>query len=353
MDLNIIKLIFKFGKFLALTPSSIEPATLSCFEKCYIFLTFSIYTVGVIVTLISRKIFYDQLTIIRLFLRLLLDIDLYFFNCYIALAPMLTKKRQWFKLFKYLPKIDASHLIFLVNVVFSFYVWLTKLNWNFFKLYLLEYFQMYSQFFYLVLGCIILQMLLSRYRHQTLLLRQQIQVGRIRLPSEFPRVLRKVQFNILMLKEVADIFCDIFGWVILFIIFFTTLKYLGYLDNVVKGENSHVPTDIGLRISISISQNATLVLFSIGILSFVLLCDEILKEFEAILELSYKVNVSLTEGLTGRESDEIQNFIDVVSHNHPQFTAARFFNIDRTTIFSILNSLTTFLLIIIQFNLNI
>jgi gustatory receptor len=53
--------------------------------------------------------------------------------------------------------------------------------------------------------------------------------------------------------------------------------------------------------------------------------------------------------LTSDENEEIQVFIDVVQHNRPEFRAARFFSINRSTLFSVLNSLTTFLLVMIQF----
>jgi gustatory receptor len=53
--------------------------------------------------------------------------------------------------------------------------------------------------------------------------------------------------------------------------------------------------------------------------------------------------------LTSDENKEIQVFIDVVQHNRPEFRAARFFSINRSTLFSVLNSLTTFLLVMIQF----
>jgi hypothetical protein len=53
--------------------------------------------------------------------------------------------------------------------------------------------------------------------------------------------------------------------------------------------------------------------------------------------------------LTSYGNKEIQVFIDVLLHNRPEFRAASFFSIDRSTLFSVLNSLTTFLLVLIQF----
>jgi gustatory receptor len=60
---------------------------------------------------------------------------------------------------------------------------------------------------------------------------------------------------------------------------------------------------------------------------------------------TYRLEVKLTS----YEIEEIQVLVDVVLHNRPEFKAARFFSIDRSTLFSVLNSLTTFLLVLIQF----
>jgi gustatory receptor len=75
------------------------------------------------------------------------------------------------------------------------------------------------------------------------------------------------------------------------------------------------------------------------------LCDLILKTSDEILAQAYR----LENQMTWYEGEEIQIFIDVVLHNKPEFRAARFFSIDRSTFFSVLNSLTTFLIVMIQF----
>jgi gustatory receptor len=77
----------------------------------------------------------------------------------------------------------------------------------------------------------------------------------------------------------------------------------------------------------------------------IFLSDSILKKYDEILVQVY----CFAGEVASYENKEIQVFIDVVLHNRPEFRAARFFSIDRSTLFSVLNSLTTFLLVIIQF----
>jgi gustatory receptor len=53
--------------------------------------------------------------------------------------------------------------------------------------------------------------------------------------------------------------------------------------------------------------------------------------------------------LSAKEKEELMQFSDVIQQNFPRFSAARFFNIDRSTILSILSTVVTFLIIMIQF----
>jgi hypothetical protein len=85
--------------------------------------------------------------------------------------------------------------------------------------------------------------------------------------------------------------------------------------------------------------------FQVGLLVILFLCDTIQKEFEKILTLTYKLD---TLGILNQDCD-IREFRDAIQDYRPSFTAARFFCINRKTIFSVLNSLTTFFIVMIQF----
>ncbi|RZB40308.1 7tm 7 domain containing protein, partial [Asbolus verrucosus] len=93
---------------------------------------------------------------------------------------------------------------------------------------------------------------------------------------------------------------------------------------------------------------AIIFLFCCGATINILLADSILQETEAVLALSYKLERYFLNRIS-RESDELRQFINVVIDNFPKFSAARFFTIDRSTIFRIFEAVTTFLIILIQF----
>jgi gustatory receptor len=78
----------------------------------------------------------------------------------------------------------------------------------------------------------------------------------------------------------------------------------------------------------------------------VLLCDTIRNEFEDLLLHFHKLecNAELPS-----DENEMSALIKSLSRCVPEFTAARYFYVDRSTILSLFNSITTFLLVMIQF----
>ncbi|XP_068901854.1 uncharacterized protein [Tenebrio molitor] len=180
--------------------------------------------------------------------------------------------------------------------------------------------------------CTILNMMLERYKVQSFLLREQIKCGRMKTLKDIFELLKQIKFNVFMLKQAVDAFNEIFGWVILLNIFYGCTKSLIFLNGLVKSEEQWSE-------------------YSIATVWTILLCDTVLKEFKLLVDLSGQLETSLFN-LVLYKGNEFSNFSAALLHNQPEFHAARFFSIDRSTIFSILNSIITFLLVIIQFKYN-
>jgi hypothetical protein len=79
----------------------------------------------------------------------------------------------------------------------------------------------------------------------------------------------------------------------------------------------------------------------------VLLCDSILEKHAEILVLVRKFESTSEAGTLANE--KLKLLIDKVAQFRPEFTAARFFSLDKSTIFGILYNIVTFLLVIIQY----
>lgn len=95
---------------------------------------------------------------------------------------------------------------------------------------------------------------------------------------------------------------------------------------------------------------AKLFFFQVGIVALITLCDKITKEFDKFILVSYKLENCELDLII--DKNEMRKFIKNVSQNRPKFTAGRYFTVEMSSIFSIFDSMTTFLLIIIQFKAN-
>jgi hypothetical protein len=82
----------------------------------------------------------------------------------------------------------------------------------------------------------------------------------------------------------------------------------------------------------------------------VFLCDSIVRKYSEIVASSYKLEADNDVVVI---SDHLKSLIDAVGQFRPEFTAAGFFFIDKTTLFSIVNCTVTFLLVIVQLKINL
>jgi hypothetical protein len=231
MVVKILNTLFSIGNFLALTPSSLENRHPTFRQKLYLLFAFLFYTVGAMYCLYQRKFLYTFLPIISKILRLLTDFTLSAHNCY-GVVLMIFKRNQWFALTDKLRQVDAAdserhyywvfvlaHLAYAGCLTILSYSWIESFKSKFLRMFVVEYFQMYSLFFYVVLEHTVLKALLKRYRRQKqLMLRNKKQIHK--------QILKKIKFNLLLLKETVNVFNDIFGWQILFSIMYVVLRSL-------------------------------------------------------------------------------------------------------------------------------
>jgi gustatory receptor len=75
-------------------------------------------------------------------------------------------------------------------------------------------------------------------------------------------------------------------------------------------------------------------------------CDRIVKEYDTLVDLAWRLKTSPT---ASRKKQEFETFTDFIECNRPEFTAAGFFPINRSTLFQILDASITFILVMLQF----
>jgi gustatory receptor len=371
MDLEIVETVFTFGKFAALSPSSTKNHNPHWFQKLYEILVFVVYVVGFVVTSYINKQQYQFLTSMQLVLAIFTDLNQFCHVFYILIVMMRFRRSLWFRLIETLATVKSTSqkypfkLIFVVlQLVYFFlcfcgvYSGVQYAGLSFVSYSVLQWYQHYIQFFYLVVTSAVLILILSKYQSLSETLSQVIKTNSQLRSRVLTQILKKIRNNIFTLKEVVEIFNEIFGWMILFNIFCCVSKSLNFLDILIKMSGRWTTWDALLVYSeaccILIAwviqsglafRDDTPFCFQTGILSTTLLCDSILRMGEEILLQAYRLQTAFTSyGI-----EEILVFIDVVRLNRPEFTAARFFSIDRSTLFCIINSLTTFLLVMVQF----
>ncbi|EFA05767.1 gustatory receptor 42 [Tribolium castaneum] len=348
MDLNIIEIFFKIGRNLALTPTTTHNFKVTLSQRIYKVLVFIFFTVGATAGFQYRLFAYITYPLIEAFLWIFTDVTRYVHNLYIFLSVMIFKRKFWFVLFTNLrkPNIAIGHsedkslyfkfivtyfcYIFIYSCIF-FVLYNTIDLYEFVRLYFVEFVQIFTQFFYLSFAPIILKMILLRYQHFKNTLHLQ-------------KNWHQIKINQLQLKQTVDTFCEIFGGTILLNIIYNSSKSLIYVNKMIK--EVHTPSyNSPILVLTKVTHVGILGLFWALIFWVIFLCDAIVSENE---EITKKVQKLLQTDLILYDNKQFENFLKAVTSNGPKFSAARFFLIKRSTIFQIINSLVTFLIVIIQ-----
>ncbi|KAJ3620260.1 hypothetical protein MTP99_004227 [Tenebrio molitor] len=365
MDLAMIEFLCKFGRIFAFTPYSCNNRHPSFFQRCHICLVFAIYTVTFFGVQYVAAPQYSQLTRIQLVLSAVTYTNFYFTNVHILVVVMGLNQNRWVRLIDLLKSIEIrldtkqftilklSLVIFLSLCAFELFVTFYYFGLVTFLLFLPTNIYTYSQFTYSICTCVVLQMVLTRYQHYTKAV--------LNRTDELFTVLQRVKLGVFTLKKCVNAFNDIFGWTTLGSVFCGTFKCFVYIDVASKhsevvemwwgteGDQLHFLCEIGFIAVMWVGvlapylDNSVIALFQTGIVLTIFLSDKILNEFDNLLDLAWQ-----RKGLNPHLDKEFKLFVSFVECNRPRFTAARFFAIDRSTLFKIINSSIGFFLVMIQ-----
>jgi gustatory receptor len=90
-----------------------------------------------------------------------------------------------------------------------------------------------------------------------------------------------------------------------------------------------------------------MLLLKVPTLMTILKCDVIVEESQKIIFL---VSRSTLETVDCQEHEDLDRFFNILTTNLPNFSAARFFSINRSTILSMCGTVTSFLIVLLTFN---
>jgi hypothetical protein len=250
MDLKFIETFFKFGKYFALTPSSLSDRKPSKFQSFYTLFVVFLYLVAYAVVMYYSWTVFKKLTIAQFVLALLSSVAFFTHDLYIFLGLKMYKRKQLFKLLDNLQatsRIGSGtklyHFIFLMSQLvlilvgnFGNYLYLMFLGVDNFILNMFNFTQIYLQSAFVLLRCIVLDMVLSRYQRQSRLL--LVLTLRNKPPRDLSQVVKAIAKNINVLKCSVDIFNEIFGVPILLHMFCGVSNTLVSLDVFIKSDGT-------------------------------------------------------------------------------------------------------------------
>ncbi|XP_068899730.1 putative gustatory receptor 39b [Tenebrio molitor] len=358
MAAKSLTVLFTIGKFLTITPP--YNAKVSLFQKVYTFI-FITFTVVISTLSISNRRYYAVEIYAKVTVNFIIDLLLLVFSCYVPLNVVLWKREKWHKLLDNLnlmvstsknsdrivrnvrisiAKLGIDLVIVIVEIcfwchVFGFTIYVRQFNVHYIEFYLIN---SYNVFLSLILSLILIQ-----YQHLNAALGEHFGSGRIS-SHKFPIVLNKIENNLFFLKDLVNLFNNIFGWPIAIIISYTTIFILNNFDYIFK-TTVDVEEISEKRI---LADVVSVLLVFLGTATVIAICDLILKEAEDILAMSYTLRRN-AKSLSPKDKEHLKHFTKMILQNFPKFSAARFFNIDRSTILNMLGTVTTFFIILIQF----
>nr|XP_015835104.1 PREDICTED: uncharacterized protein LOC103312576 isoform X4 [Tribolium castaneum] len=309
---------------------------------------------GVMVALFFKN-FYSGFVLIKKIVSLVEDTFLLSLNLHILNVFGLRKRKHWNELiacFKatenlifvkvrqrkvpyYLGFVIANITHFAI-AMYEYIFWAQSLGLTFLKVSLVGYLQWYLNCYCIFLLCVVTNMILSRYKGLKSIIKAHCKSHPNLNNNSILNLTSQIERTMCLLKRTVDIYNTMFGWTLFLIIALTTVHILNYIDHIIyySEETSHV---------LVIFFCAAIITW-LGALVLILLCSFVEQEAEEIVSLSYDIRLSLTGNVY-----KMQEFTNFVIKNLPKFTAANFFHIGRSTILNMLGTVSTFIIILIQF----
>ncbi|RZC36967.1 7tm 7 domain containing protein [Asbolus verrucosus] len=353
MGLELLNLVLKVGNFVAITPS---PAILCRREVKSCHFLHQILIIGLVACDATLSIFLDfrkNYIFVRTTAKVLMHLTLCAFNCWIVL-DVSVKREIWVQLMDnlkttdYLTKFQNERrkgpfylkfllihvAILVISVYVSYYYWgyLSELEyWQQCTTSTLVHYMLYLYSFYIY---VILKMIRARYKGFRTYLQQKITRDR-HLP------LMEMQIITYLMNESVSIFNEIFGKSINLLISYTTFFLINYLDYNIS--NPFSDGEVFHKIT---AETLNFLKPFVPTVILILSCDSIVEESETIFLLMYKWCSNCVNS-KGRE--ELYRFANFVQKNRPEFNAAGYFTIHKSTILSMLGTVVTFLIVLLQF----
>ncbi|XP_018567270.1 gustatory receptor 68a-like [Anoplophora glabripennis] len=371
LDIFILLKQFKLGNILGITPVFFDT---NCkkrimISKVYPVVLTTVFMTSCVVTVTERR---EHLYRKQKITETIIDIG----QCAsqtifvtVCLLGALTKSNNWKLLFIRIREIESKlnhtdfevkkslllnninmiiyHAMFLLLHIYESYDWITTGRPSAIYTYIICRIGLYYQLFELIFICKITRMLRRRYDYLLGILNETI-IGntlscltRTRLNWNLNDIFGLYK----ILYSIVQQFNAIFGWQIFFILQCTVLEVLNSINSVL----SHAQTG-ELDISALVTNLVCSMVYIVSTVVIVMSCDGVEQSGKQIGKICFLHQEPLDKSSL---KEELVLFTKITKELAPTFSAAGFFTINQSVLPTLFSTVSTYLIIIIQFNMTL
>lgn len=238
MGFKLLRLICTIGRWLAITPSSIDTLTEPLYQKIYILTVFILLSYGLIMTIINNNFFRNEVYT-KIIVAYLTEFNLYIFSFYIMIVLNIYRRQLWHSLMQNLKivknktkktrkeKSKISYYFLFLCYLFLYlcgefyidYKWFIISGREYFSKFNVRLIQLFFITFYKFLWFEIVDTVRVRYKRVQKNLQNKISIYNL-----------QKQVKILcLLRKTLNIFSEIFQFPIVLVVCFTTFEFLNYI----------------------------------------------------------------------------------------------------------------------------
>ncbi|XP_063912239.1 putative gustatory receptor 28a [Zophobas morio] len=368
-DIRFLDYMYKIGNVLSIVPAySFDKCVLIAphLTKLYAYIFLILEILGTTWIIYIRR-FSSDISFFTITFRLLGTCDnliLTVFKISLILGICCFKQQSWLKLNNKFQFIDKElhnrgrkesrllqnvyiqfflcNLIFFSSVVFTIVVRILEKGFSTLKMFVIHEVSGYYNFYVHVLIWNIALAFRARYK----CVNEQIDKILCTARKEYPvQLLKEIEKMSTLLGEMVALFNDIFGLPMVFMTGRCVIKTLVALNFFTSTLHIDNPT-LRNRLTISSIGQSVVPLVLIGIL--ILCCDSAKSESQKTVLLCYKLRQKYSD--QPEIQKEVLELAHVIDKHRAIFTAGGFFEVNRSALFGILGTTTTYLIVTIQFN---
>ncbi|XP_044256029.1 gustatory and pheromone receptor 39a-like [Tribolium madens] len=364
-DIRFLKIMYKISHFLSITPNyDFEKFVITSSQRDKISASFFLLsTLLGTCWIIYLRIYDKEIRFFEISFEILGSLDsLMLFMVIVSMILGSFKTQEWTKLNNKFQHIDEklktrnqkegnflknayfqlilSVLIYISLVGYTLYVRIAAKGLPTLKLFPLHEFYGFCYLWVLILICNIALTFKQRYQ----LINEQM-TARIN-PKNTTIFVIEVRKLSRLLGEMVGLFNEIFGWPLVFITGRFVIKILVTLNFFTN--TLEIDDNSGLKHRLEISSLVQTAFTLVAMSGLIFICGSAKSESQKIVLLCYKMMEKFPE--RSQEQEELLLAAQVIEKSVANFTAAGFFDVNRSTLFGILATTTTYLIVTIQFN---